>query len=124
MYVNVYVLIVNTHVNTLFHVIHPYVLIDPVYQSDHHENVYHVFAITSTALHVPRYWMNCGVVQLNTHHVVVVNVNVYVLIVKYAVNVLFPVTKSCLVVPVYQSDHHENVYHVFATAVTLVPVLL
>ena len=51
-------------------------------------------------------------------------VNVYVLIVKYAVIVLFPVTKSCLVIPVVPSDHHENVYPVFATAATNVPVLL
>ncbi len=41
-----------------------------------------------------------------------------------AVIVLFPVTTSLLVVPVDQSDHHENVYPVFATAVTLVPVVL
>ena len=49
---------------------------------------------------------------------------VYVLIVKYAVIVLFPVTKSCLVIPVVPSLHHENVYPVFATAATNVPVLL
>ena len=51
-------------------------------------------------------------------------VNVYVLIVKYAVIVLFPVTKSCLVNPVVPSLHQENVYPVFATAATSVPVLL
>ena len=51
-------------------------------------------------------------------------VNVYVLIVKYAVIVLFPVTKSCLVIHVVQSDHPLNVYPVFATACTSVPVLL
>ena len=38
--------------------------------------------------------------------------------------VLFPVTKSCLVNPVVQSDHHENVYPVFALACTSVPVVL
>ena len=51
-------------------------------------------------------------------------VNVYVLIVKYAVNVLFPVTRSLLVALVLPSLHPLNVYPVFATAVTLVPVLL
>ena len=45
-------------------------------------------------------------------------------IVKYAVIVLSPVTKSCLVSPVLPSLHHENVYPVFATAATSVPVLL
>ena len=49
---------------------------------------------------------------------------VYVLIVKYAVIVLFPVTKSCLVIPVVPSLHPLNVYPVFATAATNVPVLL
>ena len=49
---------------------------------------------------------------------------VYVLIVKYAVIVLSHVTKSCLVIHVVQSDHHENVYPVFATACTIVPVKL
>jgi hypothetical protein len=44
--------------------------------------------------------------------------------VKYAVSVLSPVTKSLLVIPVVQSDHHENVYHVFAIACTIVHVLL
>ncbi len=41
-----------------------------------------------------------------------------------AVNVLFPVTTSLLDAPVDQSDHPLNVYPVFATAVTLVPVVL
>ena len=57
-------------------------------------------------------------------HVLPVYVSVYVLIVKYAVIILFPVTKSCLVIPVLPSLHHENVYPVFATACTNVPVLL
>ena len=52
------------------------------------------------------------------------NVNVYVLIVKYASNVLFPVTRSLLVAPVYPSLHQLNVYPVFAIAVTAVPVVL
>ena len=51
-------------------------------------------------------------------------VNVYVLIVKNAVIVLFTVTKSCLVIPVLPSLHPLNVYPVFATAATSVPVLL
>ena len=47
------------------------------------------------------------------------------LIVNCAVNVLFHVVgQSILVIPVVQSDHHENVYPVFATACTNVPVLL
>ena len=53
-----------------------------------------------------------------------VYVRVYVLIVKNAVIVLLPVTKSCLVIHVVQSLHHKNVYPVFATACTNVPVLL
>ncbi len=39
-------------------------------------------------------------------------------------SVLFPVTTSDLVAPVDQSLHPLNVYPVFATAVTLVPVVL
>ena len=38
--------------------------------------------------------------------------------------VLFPVTKSCLVIHVVQSDHHENVYPVFAFACINTHVLL
>ena len=41
-----------------------------------------------------------------------------------AVNVLFPVTTSDLVVPVLPSLHPLNVYPVFATAVTALPVVL
>ena len=54
-----------------------------------------------------------------------VYVNVYVLIVNCAMNVLFPVVgQSILVIHVIQSDHPLNVYPVFATACTSVPVKL
>ena len=48
----------------------------------------------------------------------------YALIANCAVSVLLPVTTSDLVAHVDQSDHPLNVYPVFATAVTLVPVVL
>ena len=41
-----------------------------------------------------------------------------------AVSVLFPVTTSLLVAHVLPSDHPLNVYPVFATAVTALPVVL
>ena len=47
------------------------------------------------------------------------------LIVNCATNVLFPVVgQSILVIPVVPSLHPLNVYPVFATACTNVPVLL
>ena len=63
-------------------------------------------------------------VPLIVPHVDPVYVNVYVLIVKYAVSVLFHVTMSCLVATTLPSLHHENVYPVFAIAVTVVPLKL
>ena len=112
------------HVNVLSHVIHPNILGFCILPSLHPLKLYHVSAIACTHTHVHRYVINCVVVPLITHPVLVLNWSVYVLIVKYAVIVLFPVTKSCLVIPVVPSDHHENVYPVFATAATNVPVLL
>ena len=90
----------NIPVNILFPVIPPYTLGLLVFPSLHHVNVHHVDAIACTAVPVPRYVMNCVAVPLSIPLPLVVNVNVYVLIVNNAVNVLVPVTTSALVAPV------------------------
>ena len=75
----------NIPVNVLLPVIPPYVLGLLVLPSLHHVNVHPVDAIAYTSVPVHKYVMNCGVVPDSVSFPLVVDVNVYVLIVNNAV---------------------------------------
>ncbi len=122
-YVSVYALIVNCAVRLIFPVTTSD-LVAHVEPSLHPLNVYPVFATAVTAVPVVLYANTCTPLPLTVPPVLPVYVSVYALIVNCAVRLIFPVTTSDLVAHVEPSLHPLNVYPVFATAVTAVPVVL
>ena len=84
-------------------------LVNPVVQSLHHENVYHVFAFACTNTHVVLYVTFCVAVHEIVHPVLPVYVNVYVFNLNTHVNVLSPVIHPyTLGFWIFPSLHHEK----------------